>query len=180
MDRVDELGYVGHGDFVCVAVEGIHIYSRNQCITQRAWICPKIGFRHAFVSLVPRAPFINNELDLSPGINLAHYGPVIVDERLHAIGFAQQFIPFIRRVLSRDFFSGAAAVVMKPPTIEIAKKVLPFLSQLGEEPACPTPVGAVRTRTNESKFHAIPRYPRDKPTKLSRVFFRRQIPATAP
>src|SRR5216683_2416344 len=162
MDRVDELGYVGHGDFVCVAVEGIQIYSRNQCITQRAWICPKIGFRHAFVSFVPRAPFINNELDLSPGINLAHHGPVI------------------GRVLSRDFFSGAAAVVMKPPTIEIAKKVFPFLSQLGEEPACPTPVGAVRTRTNESKFHAIPWYPRDKPTKLSRVFFRRQIPATAP
>src|SRR5229473_1753024 len=180
MDRVDELGYVGHGDFVCVAVEGIQIYSRNQCITQRAWICPKIGFRHAFVSFVPRAPFINNELDLSPGINLAHYGPVIVDERLHAIGFAQQFIPFIRRVLSRDFFSGAAAVVMKPPTIEIAKKVLPFLSQLGEEPACPTPVGAVGTRADEGELYVVARQPGDKLAKLSRIFLRSQIAATAP
>src|SRR5712692_11128323 len=174
MDRVDELGYVGHGDFVCVAVEGIQIYSRNQCITQRAWICPKIGFRHAFVSFVPRAPFINNELDLPASINLAHYGPVIVDERLHAIGFAQQFIPFIRRVLSRDFLSGAAAIVMKPPTIEIAKKVFAFLSQLGEKAARPTPVAAVRTRTNEGELYAVARNPGDKLTKLSRILFRRQ------
>src|SRR5207245_1132829 len=166
MDRVDELGHVGHRDFVGVAVERIQIHSRNQGVTQSAGIRPKISFRHVFVALVPSAPFINNELDLPASINLSHYGPVIVDERLHAIGFAQQLIPLVRREFGRDFLASAAAVVMKSPTIEIAKKVFAFLSQLGEKPACPTPVAAVWTRTNKSELCAIARHPGDKLTKL--------------
>src|SRR5678815_3623155 len=100
--------------------------------------------------LVPRAPLIDDQLDAVLPIVLAHDGPMLVDERLHAVGFTKQFIvlggvkiervPLCGKPVVGPAESKIPGVMMKAKTIDAVEESWTFFSYLREEPTRPVEV----------------------------------------
>src|SRR5580765_2329433 len=51
----------------------------------------RIDFRSGFI---PRTPLVDDQFDMMLPVVLTHDGPMLVDERLHAVRFVKQLVVF--------------------------------------------------------------------------------------
>src|SRR5207249_11916779 len=111
-------------------------------------------------------------------VALPHHLPLGSDERLHAVGTAQQVVP--GRFVEGDGLTvrGAGVMVQRPAPHAIEAAAV---SQLAEAPARPFQVSAARTGPDEREVDAVPRYrPGGEAAVLGGVFLRREVAAASP
>jgi hypothetical protein len=96
VEAVDELCAIGHSHLLRMAIEKIERHPGENGIAQCGHLFEEVagsGFRAGAVS---RAPLVDDQFDAMRGVEFAHNLPVFVDQRFHAIAFAQQFVPINR------------------------------------------------------------------------------------
>src|SRR5207247_5571761 len=103
-------------------------------------------------------PFIDNQLHPMLRILFCHDLPVAVDQLLHAIAFAHEFVPvhslkvegiaFALNPVLRLAAAQVPSVVMKCPSVKGMQLPTPLASHLFEEAPGPSPVIHVRPGTN--------------------------------
>src|SRR6266540_2034794 len=117
--------------------------------------------------LVPRTPLIDDQFNAMPPVVLAHDGPVLVDERLHAVGLTKQLVVLGRVKLQRVTLGGKPmvglaetqipGVVVQAPAVDAVEKERALLSRLREESARPVEIVDVGTRRDELQVNPIVR-----------------------
>src|ERR1700738_2403565 len=139
---------------------------------------------------MPRSPFVDDQLDAMLTIVLSHHRPMLVDEVLYSHGRLEQLVILrggkIHRVaFARNPIVGLAlrhvpGIVMQPPTVEAIEQPGAFFGSPGKEPAGPIQVTAVRSRRNILSPDAVAWHGGREAPILRRIFFRREVAATAP
>src|ERR1043166_1874433 len=123
-------------------------------------------------------------------IVFAHDGPVFVDERLHAIGIAQEFVVLRVVELQRVTFCGEPIVgfakakipriVMQAPAEETIKEATIFLGYLRKESTRPVEVVDVCAGSDEAQVNAVTRNSRGEAPVFCRVLFGCEVSAATP
>src|SRR6266404_8362320 len=76
-----------------MAIENIEGHAAEDGVAQGDHLLEKIAGSCFAAGLVPRAPFVDDELDGVIGIFFGESLPVIVDHGFHALAFAEKFVP---------------------------------------------------------------------------------------
>ena len=95
MEAVDELRDVRHRDLFRMTMKGVERQRGQQRIPHRRLLAEEVRRIDGSAGLVPRAPFIDDELQAAAAIELAHHRPVARDQPVHTVRFVQQLVPFI-------------------------------------------------------------------------------------
>ena len=102
-----------------------------------------------------------------------------LDDRLHAVGLGQQFVPLVVAEFDRRL-AGRPAVVVQRPAPDPLHQVFVLGCQRGEETLCPLDFIAVRPRGDEVQRYAHARRPGRVAPEGRRVFLGRHFPTAAP
>src|SRR3954453_13777956 len=123
-------------------------------------------------------------------IVLAHDGPLLFNERLHSVCFAQQLVILRVIELERVAFrcepvvsfahAKGPGVVMEPPAKDATEQPTIFFGSLRKEPACPIKVVDVCARGDEVQVNTVTRNRGGEAPVLSGVLFGFEVSTATP
>src|ERR1700675_4731730 len=132
-----------------MTIEKVQCHSAEHGIAESRKLLQLIAGRQFTAGAIPRAPFIDDQFYGMAGIRFAHNLPVSVDERLHALAFAQQLIPIDGVELGRVAFplcpvlrcspAEIPRVMMKRQAVNLAKLPAALAQDFLQELASPIP-----------------------------------------
>ena len=93
VQAIDKLGAIGHCDFFRMAIEDVERHSAEHSVAQSRSLFECIARSRFAARAIPRTPLIHDQLHMMMAINFTKDLPMAGYQTLHALAFAEQFIP---------------------------------------------------------------------------------------
>ncbi len=135
-----------------------YIHAAENRVAESRHLLENVARTRLAAGSVPGAPLVHHQFDVMLVVNLAHDLPVPGNETLHAVAFAEKFIPLHRLKIDCVAFAlhpvlGLAtevpSVVMQCQAIDSAQRVRPFSNNFLKKTARPTPIIDVGAGSDE-------------------------------
>src|SRR5438874_1705060 len=149
VEAVDELRAVRHRDFFRMAVKNVQRHAAEHRVPQCGHLLKLVAWSRFTSGTVPWTPLIHHELHLMLPVKLAQDLPVAPNQTLHAVAFAEQFVPIDGVELYGFTFAGnpllgfAAAqvprVMVQSDAVNAAQFSWPFTQHFFQKLSGPLP-----------------------------------------
>src|SRR6266567_253662 len=172
-----------------MAVENVQGHAAEYRVAESRHLLDDVTGSRFAAGLVPGTPFVHNQLDVMLLVNFAHHLPVAGYERLHAVAFAEKFVPLHRLEVDGIAFTlhpvlGPATeipgVVMERQAIDSPQFAGSFPDNLFKKTASPAPIVHVGAGCDKRQVHSVTWNPGGEAAKFCRVLLGSKISSTAP